>query len=179
LATLFRVTPTSEPAGVRAAADVDDAGIAADDLAAWRALLNAHALVIQRIERDLHEHGLPPLGWYDVLWALYRAPERRLRIRELAEHVVLSRTGMSRLLDRIEAAGMLRREPVPGDRRGAYAVITDEGAALLRRIWPVYARNIRELFVAQLEDDAGPLRSALERVADAAARARAAPERHD
>ena len=150
------------------AVDPGGAEIAAEDLAGWRSLLNAHALVIGRIERDLRAEVLPPLDWYDALWALYKSADRRLRISELAEHVVLSRTGMTRLLDRIEAAGMLRREPVPGDRRGAHAVITREGVELLRRMWPINARNIRELFIAQLDEDAAPLRAALERVVDAA-----------
>jgi DNA-binding MarR family transcriptional regulator len=133
-------------------------------LASWLALLNAHARVIQRIEGDLQAEELPPLGWYDVLWALYRAPERRLRISELADHVVLSRTGMVRLVDRIEAAGLVRREPVPEDRRGAYAVLTDEGVDMLRKMWPIYARGIEELFLAPVGDDAAVVRDALERV---------------
>jgi DNA-binding MarR family transcriptional regulator len=135
-------------------------------LACWRAFLNAHRRVIGRIERDLQAEGLPPLVWYDVLWALYSAPQRRVRISELADHVVLSRTGMVRLVDRIEAAGLLRREPVPEDRRGAYAVVTDEGVEMLRRMWPLYARGIQELFVAPVgDDDAGVMHLALERVA--------------
>jgi DNA-binding MarR family transcriptional regulator len=134
-------------------------------LASWRALLNAHARVIQRIEGDLQAEELPPLGWYDVLWALYRAPERRLRISELADHVVLSRTGMVRLVDRIEAAGLVRREPVPEDRRGAYAVLTDEGVDMLRKMWPIYARGIEELFLAPVGADTAIVRDALERVA--------------
>lgn len=134
-------------------------------LQAWRAFLNAHARAIRRIEVDLAEAGLPPLGWYDVLWALYRAPERRLRINQLAEEVVLSRTGMVRLVDRIERAGMLRREPVPDDRRGAYAVLTAEGADLLRRMWPVYERGIEKLFAQPVGADADTLRAALDRVA--------------
>lgn len=146
----------------------DKVEIAENELAAWRALLNSHALVIRRIEQDLQVAGLPPLGWYDVLWALNSSPARRLRIHELVDKVVLSRTGLSRLVDRIEAAGLLRREPVPGDRRGAYAAITDDGVEMLRRIWPVYALGIRERFLAQLEGDAAPLRAALERVAAAA-----------
>jgi len=137
-------------------------------LAAWRALLSAQALVIRRIEADLQAAGLPPLGWYDVLWALYRSEERQLRIHELAEEVVLSRTGMSRLVDRIERAGLLRREPVPGDGRGAYAVITDDGVETLRRIWPVYARGIEQLFLDPVANDAATLRAALERVGVAA-----------
>ena len=68
-----------------------------DTLAAWRAFLNAHALATKRISRDLAEAGLPDLTWYDVLWALYRAEGRRLRIRELADAVVLSSTGMTRV----------------------------------------------------------------------------------
>ena len=104
------------------------------ELATWRAFLNAHAAVIQRIEQDLKAHGLPPLSWYDVLWPLYRAKGRRLRMNKLAEEVVLSRTGLVRLVDRVEAAGLLRREPVPEDGRGSYAVITNDGAVTLRRM---------------------------------------------
>ncbi len=137
-------------------------------LAAWRAFLNAHALVIRRIEAELAAAGLPPLGWYDALWALYSAEGRRLRIHELADAVVLSRTGMSRLVDRLETAGHLRREPVPGDGRGAYAAITDEGVELLRRMWPVYARGIDQLYLEPLAGDAVALRASLERVAAAA-----------
>lgn len=137
-------------------------------LAAWRAFLNAHAAVVRLIEADLAEAGLPPLGWYDVLWALYRAEGGRLRMRELANEVVLSRTGMTRLVDRIERAGLLRREPVPGDARGAYAVVTDAGVETLRQMWPVYARGIEERFLVPLGDRAGDLRVLLERVAGAA-----------
>jgi DNA-binding MarR family transcriptional regulator len=137
-----------------------------DALASWRAFLNAHAVLIQRIEADLKARGLPPLGWYDVLWPLYRAEDQRLRMNELAQQVVLSRTGLVRLVDRIEAAGLLRREPVPEDGRGSYAAITKEGAATLRRMWPVYRRHIQHDFLDPLGPDAPLLRRALERVAE-------------
>jgi len=137
-----------------------------DALATWRAFLNAHAVLIQRIESDLKGQGLPPLSWYDVLWPLYRADDRRLRMNELAQQVVLSRTGLVRLVDRIEAAGLLRREPVPEDGRGSYATITKEGAATLGRMWPVYGRHIQHDFLDRLGPDASLLRTALERVAD-------------
>jgi DNA-binding MarR family transcriptional regulator len=141
--------------------------VSADDdrLAAWRALLNAHAAATRAIEAELKRAGLPPLGWYDVLWPLYTAPERRLRINELAQRAVLSRTGLVRLVDRIEAAGLLRREPVPEDRRGAYASITDAGSEMLRRMWPVYARGIELRFLRPVGADAAHLREVLERVA--------------
>jgi DNA-binding MarR family transcriptional regulator len=133
-------------------------------LATWRSFLGAHAAVIARIEADLAGAGLPPLSWYDVLWALYSAPGRQRRMGELVDHVVLSRTGMTRLVDRIEAAGLLRREPVPGDRRGAFAVVTDEGIGTLRRMWAIYAPRIQELFVEPIGEDAAVLRAALDRV---------------
>src|SRR4051794_41689170 len=85
----------------------------------WRAFLNAHAHVTRRIGRDLAEAGLPDLGWYDLLWTLYRAPERRLRVNELAREGGLSPTAMSRFVDRAETAGGVRREPDAAGRRGA------------------------------------------------------------
>jgi DNA-binding MarR family transcriptional regulator len=134
------------------------------DLAVWRSFLAAHARIVGDIEAVLREEGLPPLGWYDVLWPLYRAPERRLRMKELADEVVLSRTGLVRLVDRIEKAGLLRREPVPGDGRGAYAVLTDRGEQTLRSMWPAYAGIIRQGFLDQLGDDREALREMLDRV---------------
>jgi DNA-binding MarR family transcriptional regulator len=139
--------------------------IAERDLATWRAFLAAHARVVGEIEDALREEGLPPLTWYDVLWPLYRAPGHRLRMKQLADEVVLSRTGLVRLVDRIETAGLLRREPVPDDRRGAYAVITDKGMAMLRRMWPVYARGIRSQFLDAVGADRQSLQQALERLA--------------
>ena len=140
-------------------------------LGAWRAFLNAHALATKRISGDLAQAGLPDLTWYDVLWTLYRADGRRLRIRELADAVVLSSTGMTRFVDRLEAQGLVRREAVPGDRRGAYAVIAKDGIDLLRRMWPVYARGITTYFEPAVRDG-GPLRAALEGIADAASAGR-------
>jgi DNA-binding MarR family transcriptional regulator len=134
------------------------------ELATWRAFLNAHAVLIQRIEADLKAHGLPPLIWYDVLWPLQRAEHKRLRMNELAQQVVLSRTGLVRLVDRIEAAGLLTREPVPEDGRGAYVAMTKEGTATLRRMWPVYRRHIQHDFLDPLGSEAGRLRTALERI---------------
>ncbi len=142
--------------------------IATRELAAWSAFVGAHATVIRTIERRLRDEDLPPLVWYDVLWPLARSAEKRLRMNELAVEVVLSRTGLVRLVDRIEHAGLLRREPAPEDGRGAYAAITREGEAVVRAIWPVYGRAIRELFVAPAGDDLGHVGSALKRVADAA-----------
>jgi DNA-binding MarR family transcriptional regulator len=137
-------------------------------LSAWRALLAAHAASIAHVERALAEASLPPLAWYDVLWPLYGARDRRLRMGELAAEVVtIGRTGLSRLVDRLEAEDLLRREPVAGDRRGSYAVLTEEGVKLLRRMWPVYAAAVNEHFAAVLSvDEARRLSQALRRVAE-------------
>jgi DNA-binding MarR family transcriptional regulator len=141
-------------------------------LDAWRALLNAHAATIERAEQALEAAGLPPLSWYDVLWPLYRAPGRKLRMGELASQVVtISRSGLTRMVDRLEAAGLVRREPSPDDRRGTVVAITREGSALLRRMWPEYAKEIQRWFVEVLDDDeAARLQETLERVHAAAQR---------
>ena len=139
-----------------------------ESLAAWRAFLTAHALVTRRISRDLHEAGLPDLGWYDLLWALYRQPQRRLRVNELAHEVVLSPTATSRFIDRVEAAGHVRREPDPADRRALQIAITDSGVELLRRMWPIYARGIERHFAGQLGRSVDRVRTILDRVAASA-----------
>jgi DNA-binding MarR family transcriptional regulator len=139
-----------------------------EQLDAWRAFLNAHAQVTRAIGRDLAAAGLPDLGWYDLLWTLYRAPGRRLRVNELAREVVLSPTAMSRFVDRAEAAGVVRREPDPADRRALQIAITDEGLELLRRMWPVYEQGIETHFAAQLDRSPQRLRAMLERIAASA-----------
>lgn len=141
-------------------------------LAAWRAFINAHASVIDRIEADLAAAGQLPLTSLDVLIALNEAPERRLRMNDLAAKVVvLSRSGVTRLADRLEADGLLRRERTAADRRGAYAVITERGLEAVERARPVYARSIVRHFSRHLDgNQARSLMEGLERI-DAAARA--------
>jgi DNA-binding MarR family transcriptional regulator len=135
-------------------------------LDAWRALLNAHATVTRHIEEALSESGLPPLAWYDVLWPVYQAKGRRLRMRDLAEQVVtISRSGLTRLVDRIVDAGMLERDATPGDRRGTDVILTSKGANLLKAMWPVYARTVNAQFTEPLSRSrAEALRDALRRV---------------
>src|ERR687885_503828 len=140
-----------------------------DALGAWRAFLTAHAHVTRAISRDLADAGLPDLSWYDLLWSIYRHPERRLRVNELAREVVLSPTAMSRFVDRVEAAGYVRREPDPHDRRALQVILTDAGVELLRRMWPVYERGIEEDFAAHLGRSARRTRRLLENISAAAA----------
>ena len=136
-----------------------------EQLRTWRAFLTAHSTMLRRISRDLDEAGLPPLTWYDVLAALRDAPEGRLRQVDLAERVLLSHSGLSRLLDRIEDDGLVERVRCPSDRRAINLVLTDKGREMLQRMWPVYARGIAEDFLPALGDNPGAVGATLERVA--------------
>ena len=124
-----------------------------EGLGAWEAFVFAHAAAVGRIERDLRAAGHIPLTWYDLLAALSEAADGRLRLSELADQVVLSRSGLTRLLDRVEAAGLIRRERSADDRRGAYAVMTAEGERALLAAWPDYARGIATHFSDRLTAD--------------------------
>ena len=119
-------------------------------LQAWARFLAVHATLVERIEAALAAAGFPPLGWYDVLWELEKADGGRLRMNELAHAVVLSRSNLTRLVDRLETAGLTTRERCADDRRGAYAAITASGREMRRRMWPVYRKQIESLFAAHL-----------------------------
>ncbi len=135
------------------------------ELRVWRAFLNAHAAVINHIEDELEEAKNVPLSSYDVLVALSESEGHRLRMHELAEKVVLSRSGLTRLVDRLEKEGLLTRERTSTDRRGAYAVLTPQGFEALRKAWPIYARGINQYFASQLtSEEIDSLTGALERV---------------
>jgi DNA-binding MarR family transcriptional regulator len=141
-------------------------GISEDQLRAWQAFLRAHSSMLRRISRDLEEAELPPLSWYDVLATLRDAPRARLRQVDVAERVLLSTSGLSRLLDRIEAAGLVRRVRCPGDRRSLNVELTDDGAEMLDRMWPVYARGVAEDFLPAFGTNAEEIGRALEGIAE-------------
>jgi DNA-binding MarR family transcriptional regulator len=138
-------------------------------VSAWAALLTARALVVDAVEVRLAEASLPELAWYDVLWALERAGGARLRMHELAAQTVITRSNLTRLVDRLEAAGLVARERDAEDRRGAFAVLTPAGRELRARMWKVYGRAIDELFDRHLSAaEAAALRACLLRVIEAA-----------
>jgi DNA-binding MarR family transcriptional regulator len=140
-------------------------------LAAWRALLSAHAELTERIDRAMKEGGAIPLHWYEALVGLSEAPDRRLRLGELARAALLSRSGLSRLVDRLEEAGLLRREACGDDGRGAYAVLTAAGLAAQRRAGRIYGREIQRLFGQHVTGrEAAAISAALDRVLEAAKR---------
>lgn len=142
-------------------------------LAAWRAFLEAHAAVTGALENELsRERGLP-LAWYDVLVQLAEAPRGRLRMGDLADAVLLSKSGLTRLCDRMEQAGFVQRQPCEDDGRGLLAVLTPAGRAALRRAAPVHLRGVREHFARHLSsDEASRLAASLGRIAEQARTAR-------
>ena len=132
-------------------------------------MLNAHASVVAGVEEALATAGLPPLPWYDVLWAVRRAPGREARMADLADGLTLSRGGATKLVDRLESAGLLRRRRAEDDGRGFYAVLTGEGEEMLRKMWAVYSRVLRDTLVESLgEQQARTIASGLGRVNEAA-----------
>lgn len=138
-------------------------------LSAWRSFITAHATLVDLIDRQLVASQRLPLHWYDVLIELFEAPGQRLRLHELASKVVLSRSGLTRLVDRLENAGFLRRETDPSDRRGAFAVLTEAGQEAVRQAWPVYAQGITTYFADHLlQTEAETLISVFTRLLEAA-----------
>ena len=135
-----------------------------EGLRTWRAFLRAHSTMLRTISRDLDEADLPPLTWYDVLAALRDAPDGQLRQVELAESVMLTNSGLSRLLDRIEKQGLVERRVCETDRRAFFIALTDEGREMLERMWPVYARGIAADFLPALGKDPCEVRQTLEAI---------------
>jgi DNA-binding MarR family transcriptional regulator len=115
-----------------------------DTLAAWRLFLRAHAHLSRVLEGELLAAHHLPLPSYDVLVQLAEAPGRRLRMTELADRVLLSRSGLTRLVDRLEKDGLVERQACPGDARGTHAVLTEAGLARLREASPTHLRGIQQ-----------------------------------
>jgi DNA-binding MarR family transcriptional regulator len=120
-------------------------------LGPWRAFLQAHARVVRRLDEELRaEHDLT-VGEYDALLTIAQAPERRIRMRQLADEVILSKSGVTRLIDRLVDDGLVERSACLVDARGAEAVITDRGLARLRAASDTHLRGIHEHFLGILD----------------------------
>jgi DNA-binding MarR family transcriptional regulator len=120
---------------------------------AWARLVRVQQALLDRIEEDLKSAGLPPLVWYDVLLELVREPGDRLRHRDLHRRMLLAKYNLSRLLDRMEANGLIGRQPVNDDARGEYVRVTTRGRDMQKRMWPVYRRAIAKHFSGRLSID--------------------------
>jgi DNA-binding MarR family transcriptional regulator len=129
------------------------AELSAAELGAWRGMLRVHTALLRALDTELDAaHGLP-LTSYDVLIYLQHAPQKRLRMAELADSVVLSRSGVTRLVDRLEREGLLVRDACDDDGRGLYAVLTRKGEELLERARPTHLAGVRERFLHHFSED--------------------------
>jgi DNA-binding MarR family transcriptional regulator len=130
----------------------------------WRAFLVTHARVARRLEVDLIEKSGLPLAEFDVLFQLANADDRRLRMNEVADRVLLSRAGITRLVDRLVADGLVCRVKCASDARGAYAVLTEAGRARLEKARPDHFAAVRQYFLeAFTEPELEALAGLLER----------------
>ena len=118
----------------------------------WRDLLRSHVALTTILEKELEEERQLPLTWYDVLVNL-NAAGGRLRMQELARSVLLSKSGLTRVVDRMEAAGLVTRQACAVDRRGTEAVLTDRGQQTLRDAAPIHVRGVEEHFARHLDDE--------------------------
>lgn len=155
---------TAEPAAAPDAGLGPDMGLG-PGFDAWRAFIVSHAIVTRRLDDELRtEHGIA-LGEYDALVQLAYAEGRTLRMSALADRVLLSRSGVTRLVDRLVADGLVRRVSCPSDARGSFAVLTDTGLARLRAASVTHLRGVREHFLSQLTaEQRDEVAAALDRV---------------
>ena len=123
------------------------------ELAAWRGLLRVHTALVKALDAELSAVHDLPLSSYEVLITLESAPNRKRRMAELADSVLLSRSGMTRLVDRLERDGLLVRDTCTDDGRGCFAVLTDKGADLLERARPTHLAGVRQRFLTHFSQD--------------------------
>ncbi|EGE58961.1 putative transcriptional regulator protein, MarR family [Rhizobium etli CNPAF512] len=128
---------------------------------AWIHIMRARDRLLAAIESDFKAAKMPPLSWYDVLWELARSEDKRLRPYEIEERTLLAQYNLSRLVDRLEREGLVRRETFGEDARGRWVVITDAGLQLRERMWTVYAKSIEANIGCRLSESEANSISAL------------------
>ncbi|SAI65367.1 MarR family transcriptional regulator [Bordetella ansorpii] len=135
----------------------------------WFSFVRAHRLMIREVERRLGAAGLPAYAWYDVLWGLESGPDGTRRMHELADALAIERYNLTRLVDRLEQEGLVKRARSAEDGRAAFATITKEGRALRRKMWKVYEGTVAEVFLNQFSvEEQDRFSGALDRAAAAA-----------
>ena len=117
---------------------------------AWVLLFRTQQTLLNQVEATLKAAGLPPLSWYDVLLEISRDQDTGLRQYEIGERVLLNKHNLSRLIDRLEADGFVKRQACDTDGRGNIIKITKKGMQLKQTMWPIYAKAIQELIAESL-----------------------------
>jgi DNA-binding MarR family transcriptional regulator len=137
------IAQTTEPAARRLTTEQEDA---------WRGFLRVHAAIIRRLDSELQGAHDLPLSSYDVLLQLAEAPERRLRMADLAQSVLISPSGLTRMVDRLVREGLVERQRCPSDARGTFAVLTAAGLDRLRESADTHLDGVRRLFLDHLSE---------------------------
>jgi DNA-binding MarR family transcriptional regulator len=130
-----------------------EAALPAPVVQAWVGFLRAYRAVVGDLDAQLEWHHHLPLSEFEVLLTLDRSPDRPLRMSELADAVLLSRSGLTRLVDRLEQGGFVERFRCPSDRRGMHAAITASGRDVLQAARATHFAGVRERFADRLTDD--------------------------
>lgn len=117
----------------------------------WARFVRVSQAVLDAVEADLKAAGFPPLGWYDVLLEIRRVDPEGLRPVELQRRMLLAQYSVSRLVDRLARAGLVRSEPCPEDARGRLVLVTEKGRAMLDSMWPAYRAAILARFASRLD----------------------------
>jgi DNA-binding MarR family transcriptional regulator len=123
--------------------------LSADEQRAWRAYIRLAQLLMRQLDRDLHPFGLS-MHDYEILVELSEAPQRRMRMTELADRTAQSRSRLSHQINRMEARDLVGREHCEGDKRGTFAVLTQHGAAMISQVAPHHVASVRRHFIDQL-----------------------------
>src|SRR5208282_344682 len=155
-AAMFELTPGFTPASMATVSETDTAehaeSLSEDEMRAWRGLLCAHAALAKRLDAQLEQtHGLP-LSSFEVLHRLEKASDGRMRMCDLAESIQLSRSGLTRLVDRLERDGLLERCSCDHDARGAYACLTPAGRERLEAARGTHLAVVREHFFSRFSE---------------------------
>jgi DNA-binding MarR family transcriptional regulator len=142
-----------------------EARVNEERMAAWMTLMQTHATVVAAIEEELMSERNLPLSWHEVLVRLAASPDGRLRMQDLARSVLLSKSGVTRLVDRMVDAGLVGRDACAADRRVVYASITKKGRAVLADAMPIFVEGFRRYFGLHLtNEEARALRGTLQGV---------------
>ena len=120
---------------------------------AWVTLLLAYGSLFRELDERMAKAGVVPMDVYDILFTLEESPDQRLKMSDLAACALMTRSGLTRLVDRLEKEGLVKRLACATDRRAVHAALTDKGLAERERAWPAYEEALQELFGSKLTND--------------------------
>ena len=145
-------------------------------LGAWRAVVTSHAAVTERVGKAFAAQDLPPISWFELLWAIDKSPTGRPRMSDLAEYLTLSRGGITKLVDRLTDAGYIERVSCAEDRRSLQAELTSAGERMLAEMREAYTAELARHFGTISTAEAELITEALERATQSTCDAQSAED---